>query len=99
MPNNIPQIEIGMMLCKLPNGALPMGAIGVGNATGVQFPDICPSGSKVVGSVHTHPSSGGGSILPSTQDMREARRIGMPNLCILNERNTQCYKVRGVEGK
>jgi len=97
MVNNIPQIEIGMMLCRLPGGALTRGAIGVGSATGVQFPDTCPAPSKVAGSFHTHPSSGGGSILPSAQDMREAKRVKMPVLCIANERQTQCYGVRGVQ--
>lgn len=97
MPNKIPSVEIGMMLCRLPNGALTRGAIGVGTPTNVQFPDVCPAGTTVAGSIHTHPSSGGGSILPSSQDMREAKRIGMPHLCIANEAKTACYKVRGVQ--
>ena len=97
MLNNIPQVEVGMMLCRLQNGQLTRGAIGVGTATGVQFPETCPPGSKVAGSVHTHPKSGGGSILPSAQDMREAKRIGMPHLCIVNEAKTACYEVKGVK--
>ena len=96
MANNIPPVEIGAMLCRLPTGALTRGPIGVGTATGVQFPDNCPSGSQIVGSFHTHPKEGGGSILPSTQDMREAKRIKMPNLCITNNIKTACYKVRGL---
>jgi len=94
--NTIPQVEIGMMLCRMGDGRLTRGPIGVGTATSVQFPDTCPGGSKVVGSIHTHPREGGGSILPSAQDMREAKRIGMPNLCIVNNDKTACYKVRGV---
>lgn len=92
MGNQIPQVEIGLMLCRLPTGQLTRGPIGVGSATGVQFPDQCPPGSKVAGSFHTHPTSGGGSILPSAQDMREAKRIKMPVLCIANERSTACYE-------
>lgn len=97
MPNNIPPVEIGMMLCRMGNGQLTRGPIGVGTATGVQFPDKCPAGTKVAGSVHTHPKEGGGSILPSTQDMREAKRIGMPALCIVNNDRSACYRVKGVE--
>ena len=96
MPNSIPPVEIGMMLCRMDNGALTRGAIGVGTATGVQFSDVCPPGSKIAGSFHTHPKEGGGSILPSTQDIREAKRIGMPNLCIANNETTACYAVKGV---
>jgi hypothetical protein len=95
--NSIPNVEVGMMLCRMNDGRLTRGPIGVGTATGVQFPDTCPPGSKVAGSFHTHPSSGGGSILPSSQDMREAKRIGMPHLCIANESKTACYKVKGVQ--
>ena len=96
MANAIPPVEVGMMLCRMDDGRLTRGPVGVGNAVGVQFPDTCPSGSKVAGSVHTHPKEGGGSILPSTQDIREAKRIGMPTLCIVNNDETQCYSVRGV---
>ena len=84
------------MLCKTPDGKLTRGAVGVGTATGVQFPDTCPTNTKVVGSLHSHPKEGGGSILPSAQDMREAGRIGMPNLCIINNDTSACYRVKGV---
>ena len=97
--NTIPSIEIGMMLCRLPTGQLTRGPIGVGSATGVQFPDHCPAGTSVVGSAHTHPKEGGGSILPSAQDMREAKRIGMPALCIINNEKAACYNVRGVQAR
>ena len=92
----IPSVEIGMMLCRLADGRLSRGPIGVGTATAVQFSDQCPSGSTVVGSIHTHPKEGGGSILPSRQDMSEAKRLGMPVLCIANNDRTACYNVRGV---
>ena len=92
----IPGVEIGMMLCRLPDGRLTRGPVGVGTATSVQFPDQCPTGTKVVGSIHTHPKEGGGSILPSKQDMSEAKRLSMPVLCIANNDRTACYNVRGV---
>lgn len=85
------------MLCRGPDGRLTRGAIGVGTATGVQFPDVCPPNTKVAGSVHTHPKEGGGSILPSGQDMSEAKRIGMPAICIVNNEKTACYRVKGVQ--
>lgn len=97
MANNIPQVEVGAMLCRMTDGRLTRGPIGVGTATGVQFPDTCPPNTKVAGSFHTHPKSGGGSILPSAQDMREAKRVGMPYLCIINEQQTACYAVEGVK--
>ena len=95
--NTIPSSEFGAMLCKTPSGQLTRGPIGVGTSTGVQFPDTCPPGTSIAGSFHSHPRSGGGSILPSTQDMREAGRIGMPTLCIVTSEKTQCYAVRGVK--
>ena len=93
---SIPSVEIGMMLCRLADGRLTRGPLGVGTATSVQFPDTCPAGSKVVGSEHTHPQEGGGSILPSRQDISEAKRLNMPVLCITNNVKTACYNVRGV---
>lgn len=96
---SIPGVEIGMMLCRLSDGRLTRGPIGVGTATSVQFSDQCPSGSKVVGSFHTHPKEGGGSILPSAQDMKEAARLKMPALCIANGERTSCYNVRGVSAQ
>lgn len=93
---SIPAVEVGMMLCRLADGRLTRGPLGVGTATSVQFPDQCPHGTKVVGSFHTHPKEGGGSILPSRQDMSEAKRLSMPVLCIANNDKTACYNVRGV---
>ena len=95
--NIIPPVEFGALLCKLPDGRLTRGAIGVGTATSVQFPETCPAGSQIAGSFHSHPKSGGGSHLPSAQDMREAGRIGMPALCIVTSEKTSCYKVQGVK--
>lgn len=97
MANEIPGVEFGAMLCRLADGRLTRGPIGVGNATSVQFPDTCPPGSKLVGSFHSHPKSGGGSPLPSRQDMREAGRIGMPSLCIVTSEKTSCYRTQGVK--
>jgi len=98
--NSIPKNnEVGCMLCKTADGKLSRGPIGVGNATGVQFPETCPPGMQVIGSIHTHPKSGGGSILPSQQDISEAGRIGMQVLCIVTEGKTQCYAVRGLKPK
>ena len=94
---SIPPVEIGMMLCRLADGRLTRGPVGVGTATSVQFPDTCPAGSKITGSFHTHPKEGGGSILPSHQDMSEAQRLKMPILCIANGERTACYNVRGVK--
>ena len=93
---SVPPVELGFMLCRLSDGRLTRGPLGVGTATAVQFPDACPSGTKVVGSFHTHPKEGGGSIRPSQQDMKEAQRRKMPALCIANGEKTACYAVRGV---
>ena len=93
--NQLPSVEIGAMLCRMGDGRLTRGPVGVGTATGVQFPETCPPGSKIEGSFHSHPKSGGGSPLPSAQDMREAGRIGMPNLCVLTSEKTSCYEVQG----
>ena len=97
--NEIPSVEFGAMLCRMPDGRLTRGPIGVGTSTGVQFPDVCPAGTKIAGSFHSHPKSGGGSPLPSSQDMREAKRVGMPNLCIITSEKTACYGVKGVQAQ
>ena len=98
MGNSIPAQEFGFMLCADKAGNLGRGPIGVGTATGVQFADTCPPRYPIiVGSAHSHPKEGGGSILPSAQDMREAKRLKMPNLCIINNVKSQCYGVRGVK--
>lgn len=99
MKNVIPSQEFGAMLCRTPQGQLTRGPIGVGTSAGVQFSEHCPVNTEVVGSLHSHPKSGGGSPLPSIQDMKEAGRIGMPNLCIVTSEKTSCYKVLGVKAK
>ena len=96
MANNLPPNEFGFMLCRLPNGALTRGPIGVGTATNVQFDEHCPANTTVAGSIHSHPKEGGGSYLPSAQDMREAGRLKMPALCIAGADKTACYAVKGV---
>lgn len=98
MPLSIPAVEFGFMLCRSPNGALTRGPVGVGTATAVQFSDQCPAGTTVAGSVHSHPQEGGGSILPSGQDMGESGRLNMPALCIVNNTKVACYGVKGVAG-
>lgn len=97
MAINIPAVEVGSMVCRAPDGQLVRGPLGVGTATSVQFPETCPAGTTVEGSFHTHPREGGGSILPSRQDIREAKRVGMPNLCIINNTKAKCYAVKGVK--
>jgi len=93
MANTIPPFEIGSTLCRLPAGGLGRGPLGSGTATGVSFPATCPAGSKMEGAWHTHPSSGGGDIRPSAQDIREAKRFNWENICITNDSETKCYRV------
>lgn len=94
MPNIIPPFEIGAALCKLPTGSLTRGPLGSGTTTGVSFPNTCPPGTKMLGSWHSHPETGGGDIRPSTQDIREAKRFGWDILCTTNEKRSQCYRVK-----
>lgn len=99
MTQSIPAVEFGFSLFVTPNGVLTRGPVGVGDATSVQFPDTCatcPPGSKLVATIHSHPKEGGGSILPSAQDIREAGRLKMPYLCIINNEKIGCNAVKGV---
>lgn len=95
MPNQIAGEEWGAMLCKMPDGKLVRGPLGVGTATSVQFPETCPAGAERWGPWHTHPKEGGGSILPSRQDIRETARLNAKGLCITNNDRTQCYLAKG----
>jgi len=95
MVMSIPAVEFGMGLCLTKDGTLTRGPVGVGDATSVQFPDSCPTG-KFFASIHSHPKEGGGSILPSAQDMREAGRLQMAYLGIINNEKMSFYRVKGV---
>lgn len=92
--NSLPDVEIGSMLCRFPNGALTRGAIGIGTPTSVTYSDKCPSGTVAVATGHSHPKSGGGSPQPSAQDLRETKRLGVPAICIYTEEKASCYAVK-----
>lgn len=94
--NTIPPFEIGAALCRLPSGGLGRGPLGSGTATGVSFPASCPPNTKMFAAWHTHPSSGGGDIRPSAQDIREAGRFGWEQICITNDTETKCYRVNNA---
>ena len=96
---NLPPNEFGFSTGRNAQGQLVRGPIGVGTPTNVQFTEKLPPGIKLETLTHSHPKSGGGSILPSRQDMSEAARIGVPALCIVTEERAQCYAVKGTEGK
>lgn len=93
--NRIPPVEFGFSLCRLPTGQLTRGPAGLGTATGVQFSDRCPAGSRLLALVHSHPKSGGGSPLPSRQDLREQARTKAPLQCIITTEKSSCYRPKG----
>ncbi len=73
--------EIGAPLCRATDGGLFAGKVfqGASNLR-VAIPLECPPGSRVVGTIHTHP---GGLARPSDADFREARRLRLAIMCVV----------------
>lgn len=83
--------EVGYSLCETPGGQLRRGAQAEGTPTRVTVPLGCPHGSQFIGIFHTHP---GGSARPSAIDLREAHRVGAKVLCIRNDHEVKCWRLR-----
>jgi len=73
--------EIGAPICRAQDGGLFAGRVFQG-ATNLQvsIPLACPAGSRVVGTIHTHP---GGLVRPSDADLKEGLRLGLAILCVV----------------
>ena len=93
MPNDarrLPRNEVGFALCRMPTGKLATGPVSSGTPTRVDIAASCPPGGTLVGLFHTHP---GGIAYPSAMDVRAAKKVRAPNLCILSDSQLGCYKV------
>ncbi len=90
--SSIPRNEVGFTLCRTASGDLTRGPIAMGTPMAVKIPLQCPANSKLEGLYHTHP---GGVAYPSNTDIKSAQRYGAKVLCITNDSQTKCFKVRG----
>lgn len=82
--------ERGYAICK--NGGYSKGPTIHGTETAVTIPISCGRGAKAIALFHTHPN---GNPLPSPQDMRAVRRLGIPYICVKAGRKTRCYPAKG----
>jgi len=74
MPN-----ERGATVCMFPDGRMVLGPEQRGDSrTHVTVKLLCPGGTRPVGLTHTHP---GGDSTPSSQDVRETRRLNLHFIC------------------
>lgn len=87
----VPPNEIGFVLCKTQAGKLTHGPVRMGTPNSVTYPIACPSGSAFIGSVHTHP---GGVAKPSPQDIRGHVQVGAKVMCIKNDHEMKCFRVK-----
>lgn len=85
MPN-----ERGYSLCT-DGRKITKGRTAVGSPTNVVVPG-CPSGLGRVGIFHTHP---GGTPHLSALDIAEAKRLGIPLMCVKARGVIKCYRMRG----
>ena len=84
-------VEQARTLC-LRNGEVRWGREGhSGTPSDVWINPGCPEGGKVVGIWHSHPA---GTCEPSPQDIRAMRQAGLEHLCISDDYETRCHRVR-----
>lgn len=87
----LPVNEFGFAMCRTTNGKLTNGPVTTGTPMSVQLIASCPPATKLVGLFHTHP---GGIAYPSQQDVASARSKNIDVLCIEDDRQMACYRLR-----
>lgn len=92
------QVEEAFTLCQLVNTILRGSEAKGQDPWSVSLRVSCPYGGKPIGIHHTHP---GGEPVPSSQDISEARRLGLDFLCIgaSKKSTTRCYSIRHLTSK
>ena len=83
----LPKNEFGFTLCRMKNGKLTRGPIATGTPVQVNIPVVCPPGSSLIGLLHSHP---GGVAVPSPQDTRSAKQLGVKDMCIVDDHGLRC---------
>jgi len=88
-------VEYGYIVCRK-GKVITHGRESTGDPTHVTIDTRCPAGARPIALFHSHPNTG--NIQPSDVDLREARRHGIPNVCvgIPEDGRVKCYKVPGV---
>ena|SRR5665811_2363968 len=56
--------EVGAALCRDAGGNVVLGPLAEGHVQGVSIDLICPAGTTIEGTWHTHPEAGGGRLEP-----------------------------------
>ncbi|MCI0439847.1 MAG: Mov34/MPN/PAD-1 family protein [Chloroflexi bacterium] len=86
--------EIAATLCSDGRGGQIFGSQSQGrDPYQVTLNVSCPAGYRALSVIHTHP---GGVAVPSVQDMREARRLGLEHICVgvPETGEVRCWKAR-----
>ena len=81
--------ERAFLACQDGAGKLHRGPVIEGSSGKVPFPTRCPTGTKPVAAVHTHPPDDG--LEPSDQDLAETRRRGLDLVCVAFKDRFRCY--------
>jgi len=81
--------EKACLICLRGNELL-LGECNIGDRFSVRLRIRCPEGSIPIGVWHTHP---GGDSIPSSQDIKEARRVGLKFVCVEGSQGLKCFKV------
>ena len=90
LASEIGESEIAKTIC-LKNGKIYWGSEAKGDSHSVTLFTRCPEGGKTIGTYHSHP---GGTTEPSSQDLKAMRQAGLEHLCISDDNETRCYRVR-----
>ena len=83
------EVEVGAPLCA--NGKIVLGKISKGTHNRVMVSLKCPPGTKVVGTIHTHP---GGKSELSSADIINLRKANLKIGCVTGRQGLKCYKIK-----
>ena len=83
--------EQAFLVCRDRQGNVVRGPTVAGDHDSVTMPTKCPVGADPVAVFHTHPP--GTPITPSTADVEETRRAGLPFVCVGVKDRVKCYPV------
>ena len=85
------EVEYGASLCA--NGKIVLGKISKGTRNRVLVDLKCPKGTKVVGTIHSHPGPGDRAYL-STVDIINLQKAGLSVGCVTSGKITRCFRIK-----
>jgi len=89
---NLPPNEFGFAIYARPDGSLLAGPLATGTPMSVSIPIVNPPpGTRLAGLFHSHPR---GVAYPSNQDLQSAQQVQAPVLCIADDAQMRCFRMR-----